>query len=347
MTKGNRHGGVFGRWAPWLGGLAVLGVLAWVLRGLDLDRLQAVIVNADPFYLIVLVLSLALEQVARAWKWRQILHRAKPVATLRLFGVVMAGYLGNMVIPVGPAPLIRAWLVARLEGLTIGAVLATVVVDRLVDGFVFAALVIVFLAVAAFPDATGEIRTGLLIGGVGSLTLWVLVVLALPRYKRQAAADDGWPARLSRRLPERLKDKALGLARSFADGILWPGETWRRVAVIAASAAIKAIAASHFLWTGLAFGILLAPADYVFLLIFLGFLIVLTHVARIPGGFMVGGVFLLDRLGVGEEEALAMVLTLQTATFIVVAVLGGLALWRFGLTFGDLKARKEEAGKTI
>ena len=74
-----------------------------------------------------------------------------------------------------------------------------------------------------------------------------------------------------------------------------------------ASILIKLIAITHLLWAGLAFGVMLDPADYVFLVVFLGFLIILTRLARIPGGFFFGAIFALDLLGVAEEQALAMV----------------------------------------
>ena len=60
-----------------------------------------------------------------------------------------------------------------------------------------------------------------------------------------------------------------------------------------ASVVIKLIALTHILWAGLAFGVVLRPADYVFLLVFLGFRIILTRFARILGGSDVADV--LDR----------------------------------------------------
>ena len=112
-----------------------------------------------------------------------------------------------------------------------------------------------------------------------------------------------------------------------------------------ASIVIKLIAVTHFLWAGLAFGVVLRPADYVFLVAFLGFLIILTRFARIPGGFFVGAIFALDLLGVAEEQALAMVLVVQSTSMLTVAAIGALALWRNGIALGDLQtARGDTVG---
>ena len=129
--------------------------------------------------------------------------------------------------------------------------------------------------------------------------------------------------RLIERLPARFAGPLKGFLRSFADGIVWPGERWRGVAIVLAGVVMKLIATTHFLWAGLAFGVLLRTPDYVFLMVFLGFLIILSRFARIPGGFLLGSIFALDLLGVDEERALAMTLAVQFANMLTVAGVGG------------------------
>ncbi len=249
----------------------------------------------------------------------------------------MAGYLANLLVPLGISQLVRSWLVARLEAIKMSTVLATAAIDRLVDGMVFVAFIPVPLLLAEFPDPGGGIRLGLLAAGGGSVTLFAGLTFALGRYKRQAARADGWPGRLIERLPARVSDRAKEIAVSFAEGVVWPREAWRGFGIVLASVVIKLIALTHFLWAGLAFGVVLRPADYVFLLVFLGFLIILTRFARIPGGFFVGAIFALDLLGVAEERALAMVLVVQFSSMLTIACLGAFALWRNGMTLGKLR----------
>lgn len=326
-----------GRW--WSIGGAVVGVLAlgWVLGRADYARLSEVVAGADGGFLLLLSLAIAGEQLVRAWKWRQLLIVIRPINTLRLFGAIMAGYLANFLVPLGVSPLVRSWLVARLEALSVSAVLATVAIDRLVDGVVFTGFVAVTLMIAAFPDPSGGIRLGLGIGGAGSLALFAFLLLALVHYKRRALAVGGWARWVIDRLPSRFAGVAGRLAASFAEGIVWPRELGRSLGILSASLLIKLIATSHFLWAGLAFGVLLGAADYLFLVVFLGFLIILTRLARIPGGFFLGAIFALDLLGVAEAQALAMVLAVQFATMLTVAGVGALALWRNGVALNELR----------
>ena len=322
---------------------AAVGVLAviWVLWRIDFERLRQVIVQAEIGFILFVPFAIAAEQVVRGWKWQQLLHGIKPINTIRLFGAIMAGYFANILIPLGVSPIVRSWLVARLEELRMGTVLATAAIDRLVDGIIFIGFVAFALGFAVFPDPGGDIRLALVVGGIGSLVLFSLLLFALARWKKRASHGDGWTARLGAHLPTRFAGPINGFLQSFNEGIVWPDEIWRGAGVIIASIGIKLIATTHFLWAGLAFGVVLRPAEYVFLLVFLGFLIILTRLVRIPGGFLVGGVFALDLLGVAEEQSLAMVLLVHFASLMTISTIGAFALWRNGVAIADLRSIKE------
>lgn len=325
-----------------MGGATIgLAALGWIFARLDYGRLQDVMATADGAFLAAVPAAIAAEQLVRAWKWRQILHPLRPVATLRLFGAIMVGFLGNLLIPLGLSPILRSWLIARLESLRLSTVLATVAIDRLIDGVVFTVFVAAVLAFAAFPDPDGDIRFGLVVGGIGSLALFSLLLVLLAQYKRGVERLTGRVMRYAGRLPPRVAERTGALLRSFAQGVVWPYEGWRRVAVVLASVVIKLIAATHFLWAGLAFGVVLRPIEYLFLIVFLGFVVILTHFARLAGGFIVAAVFALGLFGVEPEPALAMTLVVQVSSLATVAAIGAFALWRHGLVLDDLRRLKE------
>ena len=333
------------RWLPWAGGLLGVVVLAWVVRGFDFNRFRAIVADADLRYLALVPVAVVVEQIVRAWKWRQLLHPLRPVGVWRLFGTIMAGYLLAILVPLGFGTVARSWLVARREQLKLSSVLATVAVDRLTDGIVFACLVPLALLSVAFDDPTGGIRAGLVWGGAGSFVLFALVLLGLLAYRRGAMRSGGRLAGLIGRLPARYEPVIRRVATGFAEGIAWPNERWRGVGVVLASALIKLIAATHLLWAGLAIGVLLAPAQYLFLVVFLGFIAILGHFLRFVGSFVVGGVFALGLFGVAAEPALAMVLIVEAASLLSVAVVGTLSLWAQGVALADLRNANRPAGR--
>jgi len=329
------------RYNPWLwfGWLVGLLALAWVLRDFDLERLWTVLATADYWLLLPLPFLIAFEQLIRAFKWRQFLYVLRPVGVWRLFGAIMVGYLANHVVPVRVSPLVRAWLVAKLEDMRVSTVLASIALDRIVDGFVFVAITMAVLVFAAFPDETGTVRDGLIWGGVGSLAVFSALVAGLLFVRRIAFRGTVLPKRLLRLLPGRLARPMDAFAVLFAEGIVLPRETWRRAMIVVASVAIKLMATLHFVFAGLAFGVRLAPMEYVFIMVFLGFLIILAGMLRMVGGFTVGAVFVLGGFGVDVETALAMAVIVQAGSFLTLAATGAIALWAEGISLGELRKK--------
>jgi hypothetical protein len=324
---------------PALGALVVLGLLFWLYRDLDTGRFVRLLRDVDGIWLFALMVAVPVEQLLRAWKWRQILFDLKPVRTVRLLGAVLAGYGAGIVIPLGISPLVRAWLIARLEDLRFAAVLTTTAIERFVDGVVFALFAAYVAFAGAVPDIEGDLRTGL--AAIGALNLVLFSgLLGLLFFGRPLLADPrsrvGWLIDKAASVGGR---RLAGLREAIRDGILWPRERRRQVAVVAASVGMKIVSCTYFLWAGLAVGVLLTASDYLFLMVFSGFALVLARFIRVPGGFMIGSGFALHALGVPDEQALAMVLAVNTVVVTLMVGPGLLFLWRSGL---DLRAVRND-----
>ena len=77
---------VLGRsWWSISGAMIGAFALGWVLWRVDYGRLQDIIIQANVGFLLLVPLAIAVEQLVRAWKWRQLLHGIRPIGTLRLF----------------------------------------------------------------------------------------------------------------------------------------------------------------------------------------------------------------------------------------------------------------------
>jgi len=333
------------RWWTIAGLTLGAGAFGWILLRLDLPRLQATLVGVRLEYVAILMLGIALEQWVRAWKWRQLLLTLRAVDTLRLYGAIMAGYLVNYIVPLGLSPFVRAWLIARQAALAMSAVLATVLIDRLVDGIVFTVFVAIALAYSVLPETADGVRLAIGIAGFASLALFASGLYLLTRYRDRLRQPGNILLRWIEFLPLRWRPRLLAALRGFADGIAWPRSAWRRLGVVLASVLIKLIALGHFLWAGLAFDVILAPVAYVFVLVFLGFVIIISRFARVPGGFTLGTVFALGLLGVANEAALAMAVSVQLASTVCVATIGAFALWRSGVSLGELRSQAAGAGR--
>ncbi len=322
---------------PAFGSVLAVILLFVLYRGLDAALFLDAFMSADPRWLFVLCLTILAEQLLRGFKWRQILYDLKPVSAYRLFGSILAGYGANILVPLGISPVVRSWIVARLERLHLACVLATAAIDRFVDGVVFAAIAAGVAAFSTLPVIEGNFRLALAAAGALNLVLfggllWVLFVSrAWLRDQTSALARSiDWLASKGGRRLENVR-------QAIADGILWPRETWRRVTIVLLSLAMKAIGATHFLWAGLAVGVILGFWDYLFLFLIAGFSLIIARFVRIPGGFVIGSGYALSLVGVGEEPALAMILFIHILTIILMVVPGLFVLWRSGITIRSLQ----------
>ncbi|MFQ6017257.1 MAG: lysylphosphatidylglycerol synthase transmembrane domain-containing protein [Kiloniellaceae bacterium] len=325
------------RWPLWIGGLVGILILVWLLRDLDLSRFVAVVRDADLRPLALLPLAVVVEQVFRAVKWWRLLTPLRSVGLARLFGAIMAGYLVNTLAPVRVSPLVRAWLIARLEGLSVGAVLATVATDRLVDGWIFLGLAAVVVSATSFPAVGGALAGGLWQGLAGGLIALLAAVAGLWELKRLVDRPPRMVQRLARRLPARPARVLGDFVRRFAEGLVLPRGLGALAVILGASVAMKALAATHFVWAGYAFGIVLSPPQYLFLMVFLGFLVTLAGTLRIVGGFTAGAVYGLGLFGVEVEKALAMAVVVETASHLTVLAVGAASLWLEGLSLSALR----------
>jgi len=64
-----------------LGAAIGLAALGWLLRGLDYDRLGAILASADPAFLLLVPLAVVVEQLVRAWKWGRLLDVLRGIDT--------------------------------------------------------------------------------------------------------------------------------------------------------------------------------------------------------------------------------------------------------------------------
>ena len=326
-----------------LAAILSVSVLFIAFRNFDLGRLLNVLRGAEPIWLLALAASIPMEQVLRGWKWRQILFDIRPVGTFRLFSAVMVGYFANMIVPIGLSPLVRAWLIARLEGLKISTILVTTAIERFVDGIVFSIIVGILVIFAALPVTEGNLRLGMMAAGGSSFVLFAGLFGGLFLIRRHLIVPDSIVGRLVAWLERAFGGRLAGIGHGMAEGIIWPKSRWRGSAVILASIAMKMISTTHFLWAGLVFGILLSPFDYLFIMVFSGFALIISRFIRIPGGGIIGSAFALKLLGIAEEEALTMVLAVHSSSMILVAGIGAIAMWKSGLTVLNLRRAARES----
>jgi|AP45_3_1055517.scaffolds.fasta_scaffold38173_1 uncharacterized membrane protein YbhN (UPF0104 family) len=339
-TRG-RYGVMIGWILPVVGAALAIAALSWLYQGIDLKKFMSAVATANWAWLIVLAGTILLEQLTRGWKWRQILFDLKPISSLRLFGAILAGYGVAVLIPLGISPLVRSWLIARLEDLRFACVLVTSAIERFLDGIVFALFATLVAIIGQIPEVEGDVRTGLAVAGGLNLLLFAALLYLLFAGRSPLNRQDARLSRCIDWLAAKGGARLEGLRAAIQEGIIWPRDRRRQIGAVVASVMMKIISATHFLWAGLAVGIVLRPFDYLFLMIFAGFALVLARFIRVPGGFVIGSGFALKLLDVPDEQALAMILFNHIISIVLMVGPGLLFLWRSGIDIREARLTEE------
>ena len=322
----------------WALGAVGLAVFAWVLSRIDYAAFISALANANAGFVAMVPAAILFEQWVRAAKWRLLLAELGGARLSRVFAANMAASLANFVVPVAGAPIVRAWLVARCEKLPFASVFATIAVDRLVDGVAFVALAAAAIVLIGMPQNVESLRTGLIAAAAGATAVLAALVALLAVFRRTVRMGGAGTRRLVSWVPARWRERAHAMLDGLAEGTGWPRSPARAATIVLLAFGVKALAVAHMLWAGLALGVSLGIAQYVLLMVLLGFVVVLARIVRIPGGFLLAATFLLELLGVDRERALAMALIVQVSAIVSVSAAGAASLAWFGAELRELKA---------
>jgi uncharacterized protein (TIRG00374 family) len=208
------------RWTLWLG-FGISAIFLWdALRGLRLDEVWSALREAQYWWLIPGVGVYFLGVWARAWRWHYLLRPVKSISTRTMFPIVAIGYMGNNIYPARAGEVLRAYVLRKREGVAISASLATIIVERALDGVVM--LAFVFLNLSELARLTedsgfaGSIRTLAILGTFVFLgAVFVFILLAI--FPKPALRLVEWLT--DRIVPERFRDKVMELTEKFLGGL--------------------------------------------------------------------------------------------------------------------------------
>lgn len=314
------------------------GIFAWVLWRIDYAAFLAALAGANIGFVALVPAAILFEQWVAAAKWKLLLGTLGGARLSRVFAANMASSLAGYVVPAVGSPVVRSWLVARCEGLRFASVLASIAVDRAVDAAAFISFAIAAVVLIGLPQSGDSLYTGVIVAVSGSAAVLAMFVALLMAFRRSVQGGGQGVHRLISRLPARWRGRARPVVDLLAEGIAWPRNAARAGAIVLLAFCVKALAATHLLWAGLALGVPLGIPQYVLLMVLLGFVHVLGRFVRIPGTFLLAATFLLELHGVDRERALAMALIVQVSAIVSVTAVASVALTWFGAELRELKA---------
>jgi glycosyltransferase 2 family protein len=300
---------------------ASLLILVVLVRGLDPGRVLRVLARATWGWIIAAAIINLLNTVVESARWTVLASSMKPgIRIVAAFRALIAGSLGNVVLPMKLGDGVRAFVFGESEGLPFASAVSTVVLDRMLDLSMFLAVVALTALVYPLPPSVLRIARYTFIGlGIG-----FVIFLAMLRAERRRNGE-GAPTAGSR-AAARFSRFASGLSALRRGGLLVPA-----CALALLSWATRLLV----VWTALrAFHLALPLADAAAVLVIVNVGIAVVAVPGNVGPFEVAAVGALKLLSVPEEVALSSAVALHAAEIVPPVLLGLGLLWSGRLDLG-------------
>jgi uncharacterized protein (TIRG00374 family) len=306
--------------APFAISAALLVLVVNSVRG-EADELAAALGSAD-WRLIAPAIGLYFVGVwLRSARWGLLLPEHS-VRTSVLFRALVVGFTVNNLLPLRMGEIARAYLLSRWCRVAYGATVASLVVERVLDGLSLAVLLLVSLTLVRAPGyllLVGVLAAGGFLAGA--------LLLALAAWRATALVD--LTRFFTRFLPARLGAAATTAAASFARSLALVHDPRRLPPLLTLSLLAWCFELGLFYVLLLSFKL---PASYPLALLVGSAANFATLVPSSPGyvgtfdGVLIG--VLRDVAGIATGQAAAYDVVVHATLFLPVVVVGTLVLWR-------------------
>jgi len=316
--------------------LACLLVAFW---GINFRELGGALSHAEYFWLIPAMFFVLVSMIFRAFRWQCLLRPTREIGFLDLFSAINICFMANNFLPARSGEFIRAMLIGKKYKVSVSTVLATVVLERLFDA-------LCVMAIFAFLLCSMTLETMWKKWGLVLVALYgsILIILIIARLYSEPVQ------RVVHRVLARFSSSAAQRTCAFIDSFL------KGLNVLTDLGQVALIAMhSVFVWASivltyyylcLAFGVRMIPAGYAFLVCALA-VAVMAPIPGYVGSFHAVYRKVLEAFHYTESVALGCAIIAHASQYIFISILGGICLWREGVSFGKLRAEEEKVEEEL
>jgi len=332
------------KWQFWVGVLISVLFIWLALRGLHLEEFWDSVKRANYFWLLPGIVVYFVGVWVRAWRWHYLLGPIKKIPTRRIFPIITIGYMGNNIYPARAGEVLRAVILKRKEGVSISASLATIIVERIFDGVVMLAFVVLNLPELAKLTSSsgfiGNIQQVAVIGtGVFLGALAIFLVAAM--FPSIMAGLGLWF--ITHLTPKRLHQRMISLMNKFLDGLASLRSPFNVLMVFFTSVIIWLLETGKYWFVMHAFDF---SVSFFALMLMNGIVNLATTIPSAPGyigTFDAPGIAVLTAYGVEHSVAAGYTLVLHVALWLPITLLGAYYLAQEGIRWSDaLRAETEK-----
>jgi uncharacterized protein (TIRG00374 family) len=295
-------------------------LLFLTLRGLDWTSFWRILGQGHYFILLFTLPIGSLSYFIRAARWSTLLRLEKQISILSVFWANMAGYLGNLLLPARAGELVRSAFLARKSGASTSYMLATALIERLLDALALVLIgAIALLRQTDMPDSILNAMKIMAVAGILGLLTFIIVPsqeVLLLRILGKLPLSAAFAPRVSVQIRSFMAGmRSLRDTRRLLRFLLLTGLIWF-LDGIATVVGVRVISQT------------LDLSQALILISALGLSSAIPSTPGYIGVYQFVAVFVLVPFGFTKAEALAYILISQILGYIVVMAWGLLGLWR-------------------
>lgn len=312
----------------WVGIGISLVFMVLLFKDIDFDTLWSVLAKVDYRYILLAIVCNFLSFFFRAVRWHYLLIPEKRIPLSSLYPATVIGYMANNLLPARLGEFVRAYILAEREGLKTPSVFASLVIDRLFDGFTVMLILLFTLFTLHLPQGLSNAESVLRSGGLASFVLYLCVILFLFFLKHQTVRTLEWTGVILKPFPQKVTDKIIPLLGSFIGGIRMSSNGGHIAAVLLSSLVVWTLCIMPVDLVLIGFGIHLPVTASMFILVLLVFAVMVPASPGYIGTYHSACFMGLSAFGIEKSTALSVALVLHGIGFFPVIVAGFYHLWR-------------------
>jgi hypothetical protein len=321
----------------WIGIGISFFFLFLLFRKIDFYKLLAAFKEMNYLYLLPAILSTFISYFFRAVRWRYLLLPLKNTRLCNLFPATIIGYMANNILPARLGEFVRAFVLGEKEGISTSAVFASLVIDRLFDGFTVLLILLFTFFTVELPIGMESVQHGLVFGGYVTLTIYIFVVVFLVILKKRTMKTINLIGGLLKPFPAKVSEKFIPILGSFIEGVRLSSKPAELFALLCSSLVIWAFAIWPVNLLLHSFGIILPITASMFIMVFLVFAVLVPAAPGYVGTYHAAGVYSLMALGIPKEKALSVALMIHGVNFFPVIIVGLFYLWKNNVSLSDMR----------
>lgn len=311
--------------------------LVLLFRQVDYQKLLIALKSIDYRLLVAAVVVTLISYSLRAIRWHYLILPHKVAKPRNLLSATIICYMVNNLLPARLGEFARAVVFARKESMETSTVFATLVIDRLFDGFSVLLILLYTFFTVKLPPGMESLQQGLLTGGYVTLSLYIAVIVFLVLLKKSTEKTISFVDAVLKPLPWGLSGKVIPLINSFITGIKLPARRRHLIALTISCIFIWGTAAWPIDLVLQAFDIHLPFTASLFILVFLVFAVMVPSSPGYIGTYHAASMYGLMAFSLPKEQALSVAIVLHAVAFFPVIIYGFFFIWRDRISFSSIK----------